>query len=214
VLQETRQTAGLATGQDRLRLRLERGMQEQSSEIHLRHENDSQGLPSAPGLGSLVGVTSALPTAEDELLKEVGAFIAARVSEQTVSRVAANISGVEKAELDRDSDGRPVLRLRLDYERAWAALSRALENGGVEILAEDRGAGTYDIRVNDAVFSGEEPGFFKRMLSLGRDKDEDLRVRLTGEGEEFQVVIDELDGEAADKDLAQQVLVLIREYSV
>lgn len=214
VLQETRQSGGLQTGQDRLRIRLERGMQDQSSEIHLRHENDSQGIPSAAGLASLSSVSSALPQAEDELLKELGAFIAARVSEQTVSRVASNISGVSKAELDRDTGGQPILRLRLDFERAWAAISKALQNGGVEILAEDSAAGTYRIRVSESVFSGEEPGFFKRMLSFGGDKPEELTVRLDGKGDEFTVFVEDGAEGPVDRDLAQQVLVLIREYSV
>ncbi|MEZ5596477.1 MAG: outer membrane protein assembly factor BamC [Pseudomonadales bacterium] len=214
VLQESRKNSNLATGRERLRIRLERGMQELSSEIHVREENDSQGLPSPPGVASLNGISSSLPEAEDELLRELGAYIAARVSEQTVSRVAANISGVQKAELARDTAGHPVLRLRLDYERAWAALSKALENGGVEILSADDGAGVYTIRVPESVFTGKEPGFFSRMLSLGRKKSEDLRVMLTGEGESFDVTVQDGSGGAPADDLSQQVLVLIKEYAV
>ncbi|MBM4206334.1 MAG: outer membrane protein assembly factor BamC [Gammaproteobacteria bacterium] len=214
VLQDVRAQNGLAIGQDRLRIRLERGMQDQSSEIHLRHENDSQGLPSPAGVASLATLQSSVPQAEDELLKEIGAYIAARVAEQTVSRVATEIAGTEKAELDRNDQGRPVLRLRLDYERAWAALSRALENGGVEILAEDEKAGTYDIRVTEAVFAGEEPGFFSRMFSFGGDDPDDLRIKLVGAEEDHSVLVDLADGSAADEDLAEQVLALIREFSV
>ncbi len=214
VIQDARAKGGLAIGQERLRIRLERGMQDSSSELHLRYENDSQGLPSPAGIASLSAVQSSLPQAEDELLKEIGAYIAARVAEQTVSRVATEIAGAEKAELDRDADGRPILRLRLDQARAWAALSRALENGGVEILAEDEKAGTYDVRVSEAVFRGEEPGFFKRMLSFGDDDIDDVRVRLVGQDEDHKVLVDLLDGAAAEDDLAEQVLALIREFSV
>jgi len=214
VLQEKRQSEGLNTGRERLRLRLEGGLQDQSSEIHLRHENDSQGVPSAIGLASLAKVNSALPTAEDELLKELGAYIAARVSEQTVSRVASNISGVNKAEMDRNPDGSPVLRLRLDFERAWAAISKALANGGVEVTGDDSATGTYNIRVSDALLAGEEPGFFKRMITFGDDQPKDLKIQLEGEGEEFTVFVQEANGEPVDKDLAQQVLSLIREFAV
>jgi outer membrane protein assembly factor BamC len=214
VLQDVRAQNSFATGQDRLRIRLERGMQDQSSEIHLRHENDSQGLPSPAGIASLSTLQSSLPQAEDELLKEIGAYIAARVAEQTVSRVATQIAGEDKAELDRNDKGRPILRLRLDYERAWAALSRALENGGVEVLADDEKAGTFDIRVTEAVFAGEEPGFFSRMFSFGRNDPDDLRIKLTGLAEDHSVLVDRMDGSAADEQLAEQVLALIREFSV
>lgn len=214
VLQEARTQGGLVLGQERLRIRLERGMQDQSSELHLRHENDSQGLPSAAGVASLSGITSTLPTAEDELLKEIGAYIAARVAEQTVSRVATEIAGVEKAELGRGEDGRPILHLRLDHERAWAVLGRALENGGVEVVAEDEKTGALDIRVSEEVFSGEEPGFFKRLLTFGGDKPDAVRVRLIGSEEDHRVVVETVDGQAADEELAQQVLGLIREFAV
>lgn len=214
VLQEKRQAEGLKTGKDRIRLRLEGGLQDQSSEIHLRYENDSKGLPSANGLASLEKVNSTLPAAEDELLKELGAYIAARVAEQTVSRVASNISGVNKAQLDRNPDGSPILRLRLDFERAWAAVGKALENGSVEVTDSDSATGTYSIRVSDAVFAGEEPGFFKRMITFGGDKPKDLKVQLEGKGEEFKVLVQDQNGQAVDKDLAQQVLSLIREFAV
>ena len=214
VLQEKRQAEGLRTGKERLRLRLEGGLQDQSSEIHLRHENDSQGVPSETGLASLGKVTSTLPTAEDELLKELGAYIAARVSEQTVSRVASNILGVNKAQMDRGADGSPVLRLRLDFERAWAAVNKALENGGVEVTSDDSATGTYSIRVSEAVFAGEKPGFFKRMVSFGDNKPQDLKVQLEGKGEEFTVLVQDQNGRPADRDLAQQVLSLIREFAV
>jgi len=214
VLQEKRQAEGLTTGRERLRLRLEGGLQDQSSEIHLRQENDSRGVPSEAGLASLVKVTSTLPSAEDELLKELGAYIAARVSEQTVSRVASNILGVNKAQMDRGADGSPVLRLRLDFERAWAAVNKALENGGVEVTSDDSATGTYEIRVSDAVFAGEKPGFFKRMFSFGSKQPQDLKIQLEGNGEEFSVLVQDENGQPADRDLAQQVLALIREFAV
>lgn len=214
VLQEKRQAEGLKTGKERLRLRLEGGLQDQSSEIHLREENDSRGVASEAGLASLAKVTSTLPSAEDELLKELGAYIAARVSEQTVSRVASNILGVNKAQMDRGADGSPVLRLRLDFERAWAAVNKALENGGVEVTSDDSATGTYEIRVSDAVFAGEEPGFFKRMISFGRNRPQDLKLQMEGNGEEFSVLVQDENGQPADKDLAQQVLALIREFAV
>jgi uncharacterized lipoprotein len=107
-----------------------------------------------------------------------------------------------------------VLRLRLDFERAWAAVNKALENGGVEVISDDSATGTYEIRVSDAVFAGEEPGFFKRMISFGKNKPQDLKLQLEGKDEEFSVLVQDQDGRPADKDLAQQVLSLIREFAV
>ena len=57
--------------------------------------------------------------AERSLLNEIGAYIAAKVSEMSVSKVALEIGTMQKSELLRDSNGYPILRLKLDFQRAY-----------------------------------------------------------------------------------------------
>ncbi len=214
VVQEGRRDLGLATGRERLRLRLEPGLQAETSEIHLRHENDSMAAPSAAELVSLTDVSSVAAELESELLNEIGAYIASRVSEQTVSKVATNIAGAAKAQLDRNTSGQPVLRLRLDRERAWAAVGRALENGAVEVTNADTDAGVYAVRVNEALFTGgEEPGFFGRLLGRNRSEVHDLTLKLDGAAENLELSVHQPDGGYADRDLSREVLNLVREFA-
>ena len=214
VLQEGRREVGVDDGRERLRFRVEQGLQAETSEIHLRYENDVLAAPSAEGIVSLSGVTSVVPNLEGELLNEIGAYIASRVSEQTVSKVATNIAGTAKAFIDRNDSGEPVLRLLLDRERAWAAVGRALANGSVDITAADPQTGTHEVLISDVLFTGEEePGFFSRLFGRGGVDQHELSLQLTGEEENLELSVHELDGAFAERELSREVLSLVREFA-
>ena len=135
-LAEAKQEDALSAGKDRLLIRVEQGLQPTATEVHVRHENDLRGVPAADDSVLLNGVTSDSSAAESKLLSEIGAYIAARVAESTVSRVALEIGSGAKTELVRNSAGQPVLRLFLDRGRAWATLGQSLRNAEVvEVLS-------------------------------------------------------------------------------
>ncbi len=217
ILQDAKTAAQLNLGQDRFLLKVEQGLRPRTTEIHLRHENDSATLPLRNDIVALNGVRSHIEQAETDLLNEIGAYIAAKVAQQTVSKVALQIGSVQKAELTRTSAGYPVLKLNLDYERAWATLGQALNNAAVEVINMDRGSGEYQVNIPPAVFGDDEgKGFFCRItFSCGRKGETlDLRLLLSGEGESYTVsVLDAQGNDTVAADLSQQVLVLIREYA-
>ena len=204
-------------GQDRFLIKVEQGLRVGTTEVHLRHENDSVSLPAANEVQSLHGLVSHIARAEDDMLNEVGAYIAAKVSEQTVSKVALQIGSTQKAELKRDPQGRPILKFYLDQERAWATLGQALENADVEIISLDKPTGKFNLHVTPAAFGGEDnDGFFCRItFSCGGKQDErDIQVQMSGSGREFTVIVlDEQGQRLEETELSQQVLVLIREYA-
>lgn len=218
VLKDAKQGSNLNQGQDRFLIRVEQGLRTLTTEIHLRHENDSLTLPVRDDIENLTTMFSDLSVAERDLLNEIGAYIAAKVSEQTVSKVALEIGSSEKAELTLDSNGDPLLKLYLDYERAWATLGQALDNAEIEIINLDRDTGSFFVRVPTELITGEdESGFFCRItFSCDRNKAAyNLLLQLKNPGDsEFDVTVH--DGQSRgriDPDLAQQVLVMIREYS-
>ncbi|MCZ6855820.1 MAG: outer membrane protein assembly factor BamC, partial [Gammaproteobacteria bacterium] len=163
VIRDARAEINLTTGRDRIRVRVEQGLRERTSEIHVRHENDSLSIPAAEDVVDLTPLKSNIPAAEHEMLNELGAYIASKVSEQTVSMVAGDISKVAKTMLERNDQGEPVLLLRLDYERAWATLGQALSNAGVEVMEADQETGVLYVRISEDVFTGSEPGFLDRL---------------------------------------------------
>lgn len=218
VLKDAKQGANLSRGQDRFLIRVEQGLRTLTTEIHLRHENDSLTLPVRNDIEDLTGLFSDSSVAERDLLNEIGAYIAAKVSEQTVSKVALEIGSSEKAELTLDGNGDPLLKLYLDYERAWATLGQALDNAKIEIVNLDRDTGSFLVRVPTELITGEDDsGFFCRItFSCNSNASAyNLLLQLKNPGDsEFDVTVH--DGESRgriDPDLAQQVLVMIREYA-
>ncbi len=217
LLKDAKQAAGLNVGQDRFLIKVEQGLRLRTTEIHIRHENDSLTLPVDDSTVSLDVLNSDVVVAEGDLLNELGAYIAAKVAEQTVSKVALQIGSSRKSELSRDDQGLPVLKLYLDYERAWATMGQALGNADVEISDLNRQDGVFLVKVNEATFGGEEESrFFCRLtFSCDRNEDVDLQIRVVGTAERvFNVSVLQAQGdEPADAELAQQVLVLIKEFS-
>jgi len=217
LLKDAKAADPLATGQDRFLIKVEQGLRALTTEVHVRHENDSVSLPVRDEIIVIDGLASHLGGAEDDLLNEIGAYIAAKVSEQTVSKVALQIGSSKKTELMRDANGYPVLHLYLDYERAWATLGQALDNAEVEILNLDRETGLFAVNIPGSVFTGDDdgPGFLCR-LTFSCDDDEalDVQILVEGDKQDYRVSVLEADSNRPlDAEIAQQVLVLIREYA-
>lgn len=221
LLRELKASANAPGGRDRVILQVEQGLRELTSEVHARHQSAAEAggdapAPAAEGDGSATAASD-LAELPPRLLNELGAYIAARVAEQTVSMVAQEIAGQAKSALGRDATGAPVLRLFLDEERAWATLGQALANAGAEVLERDRQGGAYHVRIPQTAFLGgeRERGFFRRMFSFGGEGDAaEVMLRVRQEDERiFGLTVLAMNGEPAPLEFAQQVLVLLREYS-
>lgn len=227
---------------DRILVRVERGLRDRTSEIHLRHlrqpaaplmaapvipdlsrlfetpvvEEAPLELPRPKYEADLLVVKSSVDQVEADMLQEVGAYIAAKVSEQLVSMIAANIQTDPKSVMERDGSGEPVLRLNLDLERAWASVGQALGNAEVEVLESERGEQRYLVKLTEAIFTGEEPGFFGRLFS-GGNKGEQYMLQLRqvpdSVREAYWLSVLDAQNKVPDRERAQQVLVLVREYA-
>jgi len=216
LIRDGRDKTKIASGRDRLRIRVEPGMRERTSEVHVRHENDSMGLPEPDTLVDLNTVESNIADIETDMLNELGAYIVAKVSEQTVSMVAQEISSGAKSRIARNEEGAPTLLLFLDRERAWAALGQALKRAEMNVTDQNRTEGRYYVNVTETFLAGEQKkGFFRKMFSFGRgDKGEDLQIHMQRSSETtFAVSILNEQAEPANRDLSQQLLIMIREFA-
>ncbi len=213
-LRDARQEAGLTVGRDRLLLRVEQGLRERSSEVHLRHENDALFTPQdkVVDLNSLI---SEIASVELAVLTEIGAYIAAKVSEQTVSMVAQDISTGVKSAIMRDERGDPILRLNLDYDRAWATVGQALTRADVEVLSLDQVEGVYYVSIPDSLFTGQEPSWISNLNPFGGGGDvHELQLHVTALTDSaFQVFVLDAEANRVDRDLSQQVLSMLREFA-
>ena len=220
LLASARSEAGLESGEDRFLIRVEQGLQPQSTEVHLRHDNDALNGVVAANLLYVQDANSDLIAAENELLQQIGAYVAARVAESTVSKVALQIGSQPKSDMRRNADGIPELRFFLDRRRAVASLTQSLRNAGVIINSEDSDAGRFDISIPSEVLTGKKGGgFFCRItFSCSSRGATDVTLFMSdaiatelGEGYKISVL---QDGKLmADVDRAQEILVMIREFA-
>jgi outer membrane protein assembly factor BamC len=212
VISDMRQEVGISRGEDRLLLQVEQGLRERSSEIHVRYQNTSLEQNPRDQVRDLNSVPSQALEIETELLNEIGAYIASKVSEQSVSRVAQVISAGVKSQVTRDSSGEPVLALQLDYDRAWATIAQALNRAKVEVLELDQQAGTYHVLIPEDVFTGGDSGWLEGLFGGGREYDLLLRFKKTGDNRYYVTVADPT-GAPVERALSQEVLTMIREFS-
>jgi uncharacterized lipoprotein len=215
-----KQAEASSQGRDRLLIRVEQGLQPTATEVHLRHDNDLQGIQTAADVTSLAAINSDSDSAENKLLSEIGAYIAARVAESTVSRVAQKIGSGAKAELIRNAEGQPVLRLFLDRGRAWATLGQSLRNAEVvevDVVEQSSDAGSIEVLLPQSLFGDDKSkGLLCRLtFSCGQASEVNVTLRMSAsvESNVFDVLVFDGEQPLADNDLAQQILVLIREYA-
>jgi outer membrane protein assembly factor BamC len=213
-IRDGKDAAQMTGGRDRVRVRVEPGLRERTSEVHIRYENDAFAPPAQDALVDLESMVSSDASIEQRLLNEVGAYIAARVAEQTVSMVAQDMGGGVKSFVDRDAEGDPVLRLLVDFDRAWATIGQALTRANVEVQDSDQSAGLYTISVPEdlEVGGGEEKGWLRRLFSGGDLETLQIRIQAAEDGSQV-VTARAADGGALDREFGQGVLVMLREFS-
>ena len=220
LVQRARSDAGLEIGKDRFLLRVEQGMQPQSTEVHLRHDNDDLNGVVEPDILRVQDVNSDLVAAEKALLEQIGGYVAARVAESTVSKVALQIGSQPKSDMRRNADGIPELSFFLDRGRALASLTQSLRNAGVLINSEDSDAGRFDISIPNEVLTGKKgSGILCRVtFSCGSQNETNVTLLMseaiaTDKGDAYKIFVLQ-DGQLmADADKAQEILVMIREFA-
>jgi outer membrane protein assembly factor BamC len=202
-----KQSAGLATGHDRVRVLIEPGIRDRSTEIHLRYENDSKTMPQ-----DAMPTQSDIAEVESQLLNELGGYIAANVADASISYVARNISTQSKADLQRDASDLPVLRLNLDFERAWATVNQALHEAKLDVTDVDRSAGVFYVTVTDQMLNQEEkPSIWTRWFrSENKHK---ITILMAPQTPGYDLTVFDDNGQRTPADLAEQILIMIREFA-
>jgi len=201
-------------GRDRVNFSVEQGMRENSTEIHVRHQNDVLGSDADLSDDKLLASESAVLAVEESLLRELGGYLAAEVSSQSVSRAGQDLVGASKAELATAQDGQPILRLNLDFDRAWASVTQALDNADVAVTDLDRSEGVFYVDLPESLLSGEpeKRGFLGRKRQ-GALLAMQILVKPSTKGG-YQVRAVDKDAAAIEPIRAREVLNLIREFAI
>ncbi|OCR23388.1 lipoprotein [Pseudomonas syringae] len=209
-------TGTAADAETRVRVRIEPGVQRNTSEIYvvsIQRPAGSTAEVDFPTRTTNLGLDSALT---DDMLATLS-----RSAEQggSVSLVAArDYDTPSRVALTEDGSGNPVLNVGSDLDRAWSSVGRALNQGEWRVEDINRSLGLYYINLAEKAKTPEnEPGFFGRLFGSKESKEEiDARaeryqVRLSKVGDSVQVTVEKNINTVAPADIARRVLGVIQD---
>ncbi|WQG58576.1 outer membrane protein assembly factor BamC [Pseudomonas sp. RTB3] len=211
------QSSGVAAdGETRVRVRIEPGVQRNTSEVYVVSAERPAGSTANVEFTNRsvnTGVDAALV---DEMLASMS-----RISEKggSVSLLAArDYDTPSRVSLTEDGSGNVVLNLGEDLDRAWASVGRALEQGPWRVEDINRSLGLYYINVAEkAVKKDDEPGMFGKLFGSTPTKEEvetraeRYQVRLSKVGESVQVTVEKNINTVAPAETARKVLGVIQD---
>lgn len=199
-----------------VRLRIEPGVQRNTSEIFLLSNVRPEGSSASPAWPTRA-VAPALDAALLEQLLDNLDSNAGRGS--SVSLLAdRRFDAPNRVSLGRDGNGNPQLTLATDFDRAWSAIGRALQDADIRVDDLNRSLGVYYVNLAEGARQPDEkPGLFSRLFGGESDRDavdvraERYQLRLTTLGSSVQVSLDKDSETVAPGDVARRVLGLLQE---
>ena len=149
-----------ADTKSRYRIRIEKGVREESSEIHVLHQQSVMNAELAEWPS-----TSSETEREAWMLDELAVSVAQGISNRAASLLGQSVGGDEKITLRRAGE-EPVLDIRLDKERTHATLAHALTKEGLFLWEDDTVRGLCYFAYDDP---SEEPGWWDKITFNGND---------------------------------------------
>ena len=204
-------------GETRVRVRVEPGVQRNTSEVFILSVERPAGSTADvawPDASSNAGLDGALL---DEMLANLS-----RSAEQggSVSLLAGKgFDAPSRISMIVDGNGNPILNLGADFDRSWSSVGRALDTAQIHIDDLNRSLGVYYINLAANAGTDKKPGSFAWVPFFGGKADaeeieasaERYQVRLTKAGDSIQVSVEKDANTVAPADLAREVLSRIQE---
>ena len=211
-----RSSASTADGQARVHVRIEPGVQRNTSEIYVSSVERAAGSTADtafPARSANTGLDSVLV---DQMLASM-----TREAEKggSVSLLAArDFDAPSRVSLIEDGNGSLVLNVGSDIDRAWSSVGRALDKGQWRVEDINRSLGLYYINLAEKADTPDnKPGFFGRLFGHEASKEEiearaqRYQVRLSKVGDNVQVTVEKNINTVAPADIARRVLSVIQD---
>lgn len=147
---------------NRFRLRIETGVQPESSEIHiLQMETTDEAELKQPELWPK---SSENATREAWMVDELSNTLAANLERSSSSLLAQTIGADDKAVMAKSSSKEPILRLKLSFSRAWASVMHATGQDGFHPYGSENSVGAFYVDYREPVAEEDKPGWIKRSV--------------------------------------------------
>lgn len=189
---------------DQYRMRLERSADGNSTEIYISHRGMEEVFTEKDKSDTRWTVRKPEPEREAEMLKKllVKLGVTADAAEQAVAAAKpqhpaaalapATPAGAERARLV-SQEGRKVLQLNENFDRAWRRVGLALERNGYNVYDRDRSLGLYYIR--PGVLQAKKDDGDGLLAKLAFWKKPEVKTDAAPSGPEYLVVV---SGKGAD----------------
>lgn len=211
--EDTRSALGLAKNQEtRFRVRIEPGVQRNTSEIYVDAATRKGSRETAWAQGK------AAPEADLALAGLERFYNQAGSQGQSYSLLASRSFDAPRrvTMIEAGEGGLQVLRLDSGMEQAWSGVGRALNAAGIHVEDIDRSQGLYFVDLDPAAGRQKEPGFIKRMLGAGKKgraaTAQPYRVKLTRISSQVFVGVEKAPGELADVATHNRILTTIQPH--
>ncbi|MCV6605384.1 MAG: outer membrane protein assembly factor BamC [Porticoccaceae bacterium] len=194
----------------RYRLKVEPGVQFNSTEVSVLHSNAPKGDERITDWPQ----TSSDKAKEKELRQLVAEALAGDIGNSSVSLLAQTIGGEAKVEVHNARGEQPYVLIKLDYPRSWGSVAYSLNDrdgsGAFSIVDQDRSAGIFYVRYKEL---DEKGGWFSSWFSSDDDKEirrVDYHVTTTQVERGVEVRIANPDGSLLEPTEALRLLKEIR----
>ncbi|MCB1665969.1 MAG: outer membrane protein assembly factor BamC [Pseudomonadales bacterium] len=168
---------------NKYQVRIEPGLHSGNSEIYVTQVSESYiENPDAPIDWP---EDSASQELEYAMLDDISQYLADRTDlyrASSVSLLAGSIEAESKANVMPSAAG-DILRIRIDFDRAWSQINQSLNNANILVSDSNRDEGVFTVH-----YAGDEeearPGFFRRMFGAKTTAQEDyptFTVRISEE---------------------------------
>lgn len=187
-----------STGErDKFRTRVERN-ERGGSDIFISHRGMVEVYSNERKDNTVWQPRPADPELEAEFLRRL--MVKLGVSQEQAKAAVAAGAVPTLARLDT-LDGRPVVVIQENFDRAWRRVGLSLDRSGFTVEDRNRAEGVYFVRyvAPDANTAKQEPGFFGRIAgwfsSSNNTDNAPLRLRITVRGEGERTVVQVLDAQ-------------------
>jgi outer membrane protein assembly factor BamC len=200
---------------DKYRVRLERGVEADTTEIYVSHRGMEEVFVGADKERTMWQPQPPNPEAEAEMLSRLLAKFGSE--EAKAMQQAAQGLGSAKARLAAGGDGANQLLISDPFDRAWRRVGLALDRVGFTVEDRDRSKGLYFVRYIDPRGDGkkEEKSWFSKLAfwrsdeGTGINPKDRYRIRVSDSGSESRVDVQNSTGAVDKSPTADRILSLL-----
>lgn len=175
---------------ERYQLRIEQGVQRDTSEVYVLQADISTGTGDWP-------TDSSNDEREELLTTELAQYLANSADAAAVSMLAQQtINSSGRVNITENAEKKPSINLQLPFPRAWASLRSALDKAGYRIDDLDRSKHLYFVSYSEQHANDEKPGFFASLFTGSGEKPSD--------GIDYLINVKELDEKSVEVTIKRQ----------